>query len=83
MIGEDLRVGGRTQPPEQGRRALDVGEQKRERLHGHSVEGQLSAGAAHGLPVRLRYRRPCAAGILAAEAARKSTQYPLGSEGKQ
>jgi hypothetical protein len=40
MRGQHLRVDVFPQPPEQRRRALNVGEQEREGLHTHSVEGR-------------------------------------------
>ncbi len=40
VIGDDLRVAACFQPPQQNGRALDVGEEERERLHGHSLEGR-------------------------------------------
>ena len=39
MTGKHLAVQTFTQPTEQGRRALDVGKQEREGLHGHSLGG--------------------------------------------
>jgi hypothetical protein len=55
MVGKHLRVAAIPQPPQQRRRALNVGEKKRESLHGHSVEGpakprQPSPGAAGQAP---------------------------------
>ena len=54
MASEYLRVNVFTQPPEQRRRALNVGKQKRESLHEHSVERparkrQLPAGKGPAL----------------------------------
>ena len=45
VVGKDLRVDTLPHPPEQSRRAFDVGEQERERLHRHSVEGQPQTAA--------------------------------------
>jgi hypothetical protein len=44
MPGQHLRVIVVPQPPEQRRRALDVGEQEREGLHPSSVEGRPGGG---------------------------------------
>ena len=46
MPGKHLRVRVFPQPPKQRRRALDVGEQEREGLHAHSLEGQPGGGTA-------------------------------------
>jgi len=39
MVGKHLRVDAFPQSPKQRRRALNVGKEKGESLHGHSVEG--------------------------------------------
>ena len=39
IIGEYLRVEAFSQAPQQSGRALDIGEEKRERLHRHSLKG--------------------------------------------
>ena len=46
VAGKHLRIGTFPQAPEQCRRALDVGKQKRESLHGKTVEGTSRAAAA-------------------------------------
>jgi hypothetical protein len=46
MPSQHLRVDAPTQPPQQRRRALNIGKQKRESLHGQSVEGAGQEAAA-------------------------------------
>jgi hypothetical protein len=46
MVGKHLRVDAIPQAPQQRRRALNVGKQKREGLHKHSVEGPAKPTAA-------------------------------------
>src|ERR1700683_344540 len=46
MAVQHLRVDPVSRPPQQRRRALNVGEQKRESLHGHSVEAPPGCGPA-------------------------------------
>ena len=52
MPGQHLRVQVFSQPPEQRRGALDVGEQEREDLHVHSVEVRPAAAQPAGTPSR-------------------------------
>jgi hypothetical protein len=47
MTGQYPRVIVFSQPPEQRSRALNVGEQEREGLHGHSLEGRPGGGSWH------------------------------------
>jgi len=61
VVGEQLRVETFPQPPDQGRRALNVGEQERESLHGQSLGGQPKSATGHQVRAhrhsRLRLRQ--------------------------
>src|ERR1700689_781358 len=62
MAVQHLRVDPVSHPPQQRRRALNVGEQKHESLHGHSVEAPPGCGPASShtitpdLPTRMAPR---------------------------
>ncbi len=58
MLGQHPRVHTLPHPPEQSRRALDVGEQERERLHEHSVERRPGTAAAPSAGPQARGFRP-------------------------
>ena len=74
MTGQHLRVNVVSQPPEQRRRALNVGEQEREGLHPHSVEGrqarrrQLPAGTPSRQTRPPGWPRPLTGSLLPARA---------------
>ena len=54
MPGQHLRVDVFSQAPQQRRGALNVGEQEREGLHAHSVEGRPGGVPASSLREQLR-----------------------------
>jgi hypothetical protein len=47
MVGQQLCVETFAQPPDQGRRALNIGKQKRESLHEQSLGGQQRTATGH------------------------------------